>query len=482
MQETGNFPWWSPFIRPSAEAFAEESTKSDYPRLLLVFVSLLFFGGIAPPHPAELWTLPWFSSLARSAGVSLIAFIFASIALFLVARLFKGSGTLLQHLYVIGLLAVPLAVILGLIGRIDVKQALLDLTSLQGLAIIILFLLILFEFLLLFLAIDGIHDLGGRKAVRVVGIVVLLSLLASFTYLLVAGVENTLVKYILYIWEKRIDLLDLSIAHAEIVLFSMAIAITLGIIIGIFITLPPHPALLWHALLLIPLAAFVLLWFGSLGTFGPEIQAWFAKGGPASAFLARPKAVGIIGLILLPILYALYILGEKASAAVLYTAGVLLTIPSIALFGIFIPIFGIGFFNAAVALILYAQLPILRNTYTGIKEVPSAVIESARGMGMTEWQILYKVKMPLAMPVIMAGVRVSMVMIVGIAAIATLIGVEVLGRYIFDGMQRISDRMVFAGAVAVSIFAILVDILLGWGEKFLTPRGLRIKSQRNEAA
>jgi osmoprotectant transport system permease protein len=181
-------------------------------------------------------------------------------------------------------------------------------------------------------------------------------------------------------------------------------------------------------------------------------------------------------VVLTLILYVLYLLGERAAQAVLYTAGIMLTFPSIGLFGLFIPLFGIGFMNAAVALILYAQLPILRNTYTGIKEVPSAIIEAGRGMGMTEFQILYKVKLPMTVPVIMAGVRVSMVMIVGIAAIAKLIGVLCLGKYIFDGIGTASDSMVITGAVGVSIFALLVDGLLGWAQGRLTPTGLREQS------
>jgi len=383
----------------------------------------------------------------------------------------------MQHLYVMAVLAGPGAVVLGLLRRVDLKQAFLDLTSLLGLGVIILLVLLLYGFLLLLLAIDGVHDTGGRNAVRIAGIVLLAGVVLDLAYAFLSGAENTLVNYLLYIIEQRSELLVLSIAHAQIVLFSMAIAIALGVVIGILITLPPHQTRLWHAVLILPLMAFALLWFGSRGALGPGVAGWFDETGAIGSIITRPKAVGIVGMILLSILYFLYLAGENAADVVLYTASILLTIPSIALFGMFIPIFGIGFFNAAAALVLYAQLPILRNTYTGIKEVSPAVTESARGMGMTEWQILYRIKMPLAMPIIMAGIRISMVMIVGIAAIATLIGVEVLGRFIFDGMQRISDRMVFAGAVAVSIFAIGVDILLGWGETVLTPAGLRGKAR-----
>jgi osmoprotectant transport system permease protein len=220
-------------------------------------------------------------------------------------------------------------------------------------------------------------------------------------------------------------------------------------------------------LVIIPLAFFLFVYLGAIGVFGPSIQS------SLNDISRRAQGYGLIGVVLVVILYLLYIFGERAADAVLYAAGVLLTFPSIGLFGLFIGPFGTGFVNAAVALILYAQLPILRNTYTGIKEVPSAVIEAGRGMGMTEFQILYKIKMPMTVPVIMAGVRVSMVMIVGIAAIAKLIGVTCLGKYIFDGLGQGSTVKVIAGTLGVSIFALLVDGLLGWMEKAFTPVGLR---------
>ena len=164
---------------------------------------------------------------------------------------------------------------------------------------------------------------------------------------------------------------------------------------------------------------------------------------------------------------------DRLAEIVLYIAGIILTIPSIALFGLFIPILGIGFKPAVAALILYAQLPILRNTYVGIKEVDRAIIEAGRGMGMTELQLLYRVKLPLALPVIMAGIRVSVVMIVGIAAIASYIGAGGLGEYIFRGISSVNDKMVITGAIWVAAFALLVDVLLGQGERRLVPKGLR---------
>lgn len=464
--------WWRMLTQPGVEVIAVEKEKADLPRVILFTVLAGLLSALVSVQVPEPGVIPW-TGLTGSAILILVGFLATALALFFIARLLGGSGEVMQHLYVMAVLAGPGAVVLGLLRRVDLKRAFLDLTSLLGLGVIILLVLLLYGFLLLLLAIDGVHGTGGRNTVRIAGVVLLAGVVLDLAYAFLSGAENTLVNYLLYIIEHQSELLVLSIAHAKIVLFSMAIAIALGVVIGILITLPPHQTRLWHAVLILPLMAFALLWFGSRGALGPGVAGWFDETGAIGSVITRPKAVGIVGMILLPILYFLYLAGENAADVVLYTASILLTIPSIALFGMFIPIFGIGFFNAAAALVLYAQLPILRNTYTGIKEVSPAVTESARGMGMTEWQILYRIKMPLAMPIIMAGIRISMVMIVGIAAIATLIGVEVLGRFIFDGMQRISDRMVFAGAVAVSIFAIGVDILLGWGEMLLTPAGLR---------
>lgn len=153
---------------------------------------------------------------------------------------------------------------------------------------------------------------------------------------------------------------------------------------------------------------------------------------------------------------------------VLGAANVVQTIPSLALFGFLIPvpfIGGIGSRTAIVALTLYALLPILRNTCVGIAGVDRNVVEAARGMGMTDTQILWKVEIPLALTVILAGVRVATVIGVGVATIAAAIGAGGLGQYIFRGVSMVSHSVILAGAVPAALLAVLADTMLGWVER-----------------
>ncbi len=150
---------------------------------------------------------------------------------------------------------------------------------------------------------------------------------------------------------------------------------------------------------------------------------------------------------------------------VLAVCQILMTIPSMAMLGFMVPLFGIGFTTGVIALILYSLLPIVRNTYTGINEISPAVVESAVGMGMTEWRILIKIKIPLARPVIMAGIRTATVMITGIAAIAAYVGAGGLGELIFQGISRSQEPMIIVGALGVSIIALTFDFILSWGER-----------------
>ncbi len=168
----------------------------------------------------------------------------------------------------------------------------------------------------------------------------------------------------------------------------------------------------------------------------------------------------------------------KWSRWVLGAANVVQTIPSLALFGFLIPLpffGGIGERTAIVALILYALLPIILNTHTGIVGVDPAIREAGRGMGMTDWQLLIQVELPLAMGVIMAGLRVATVISVGVATIAAAIGAGGLGTYIFRGVSMVDNQLILAGAIPAAILALLADFLLGLAERALSPKGLRAR-------
>ncbi|MFD2287188.1 ABC transporter permease subunit [Pedobacter petrophilus] len=151
---------------------------------------------------------------------------------------------------------------------------------------------------------------------------------------------------------------------------------------------------------------------------------------------------------------------RKLSGSVLAVAGILQTIPSIALLGFMIPLLGIGAKPAIVALLIYALLPIIRNTYTGIVGISSEVKEAAKAMGMSEMQILLKVELPIAMPVILAGIRTATVINVGVATLASYIAAGGLGEFIFGGISLNNTNMILAGAIPAALLAIILDALL----------------------
>lgn len=155
-------------------------------------------------------------------------------------------------------------------------------------------------------------------------------------------------------------------------------------------------------------------------------------------------------------------------------AGILQTIPSLAMLGFMIPLFGIGMKTAVVALFLYSLLPIIRNTYTGITDVDQSIVEAARGMGMKSWQILFRVQLPLALSVIMAGIRTAAVINVGTATLAAFIGAGGLGEFIFLGIQRNIEALTLLGAIPAAILALILDYLLGLLERVTTPKGLKV--------
>jgi osmoprotectant transport system permease protein len=151
-------------------------------------------------------------------------------------------------------------------------------------------------------------------------------------------------------------------------------------------------------------------------------------------------------------------------------ASVFQTIPSLALFGFLIPIpliGGIGKRTAVVALVLYALLPILRNTYVGLTGIDPAVLEAATAMGMTPWQVMWRVRLPLALGVILAGIRTATVITIGVATIAAAIGAGGLGTFIFRGVAMVSDAVILAGAIPAALLALLADGLLALLERRL---------------
>ncbi|KTE91087.1 glycine/betaine ABC transporter [Desulfitobacterium hafniense] len=196
-----------------------------------------------------------------------------------------------------------------------------------------------------------------------------------------------------------------------------------------------------------------------------------------TALLQHIELVFISMLIAITIGVPLGILITRVKALegpVLGIAGILQTIPGLALLGFMIPLFGIGIKTAVAALFLYSLLPIIRNTFTGIKDVDKATIEAAKGMGMTDWQILTKVQLPLALSVMMAGIRTATVINVGTATLAAFIGAGGLGDFIFIGISRNLDALVLIGAFPAALLALLLDWLLGRLEKATTPRGLKV--------
>src|SRR3984957_6559425 len=162
-----------------------------------------------------------------------------------------------------------------------------------------------------------------------------------------------------------------------------------------------------------------------------------------------------------------------SSKPVLAGANIIQTIPSLALFGFLLPVPWLGDRAdrlAILALTLYALLPIIRNTYTGIRGVDPAVVEAGRGMGLTDRQLLFQVELPLAVSVILSGVRVAVVVSVGLATIAAAIGAGGLGEFIFRGLAMVNNQLILAGAIPAAVLALTADFGLGWLERRLQPR------------
>jgi osmoprotectant transport system permease protein len=163
---------------------------------------------------------------------------------------------------------------------------------------------------------------------------------------------------------------------------------------------------------------------------------------------------------------------ESLSKPILGSANIIQTIPSLALFGFLMPMPWLGERAdrlAIAALTGYALLPVIRNTCTGIMGVDPGVREAARGMGLTDWQLLWHIELPLGLGVILAGIRVATVITVGVATIAAAIGAGGLGEFIFRGLAMVDNRVILAGAIPAALMALAADFLLGWAGRRLVP-------------
>jgi osmoprotectant transport system permease protein len=162
-------------------------------------------------------------------------------------------------------------------------------------------------------------------------------------------------------------------------------------------------------------------------------------------------------------------------------SGLMRAIPIIAVLIIFVPYFGLGFKPTVIALIILGIPPILLNTYTGIRGVDPAMIDAAKGMGMTTWQITTRIQAPLVTPLVAAGIRTSAVQIIATATLAAFIGAGGYGDYIVDGISVFNYTELIVGAVSVAILAILVEVFMSWLQSALTPEGLKVQEQASAA-
>ncbi|HJT59350.1 MAG TPA: ABC transporter permease [Ktedonobacteraceae bacterium] len=158
-------------------------------------------------------------------------------------------------------------------------------------------------------------------------------------------------------------------------------------------------------------------------------------------------------------------------------SGLLRAIPIIAVLIAFVPHFGLGFQPAVIALIILGIPPILLNTYTGIRGVDPAMIDAAKGMGMTTWQIATRIQAPLVTPLVAAGIRTSAVQIIATATLAAFIGADGYGDYIVEGINLFDYTELIVGAVSVAILAIVVEVFMSWLQRALTPEGLKVQDQ-----
>jgi osmoprotectant transport system permease protein len=161
------------------------------------------------------------------------------------------------------------------------------------------------------------------------------------------------------------------------------------------------------------------------------------------------------------------------SAPIITVVSIVQTIPSLVFFALLVPIIGIGVQPALLVLFLYSLLPILRNTYIGVRSVDPSLIDASRGQGMTSWEILFMVEIPLTAPIIVAGIRLSAIYLVSWATIASLIGAGGLGDLIFSGIDSYNTTLLLAGAIPTALLALIIGFVFGRIRSLVTPRGLR---------
>ncbi|MBU3110979.1 ABC transporter permease/substrate-binding protein [Clostridium lacusfryxellense] len=171
---------------------------------------------------------------------------------------------------------------------------------------------------------------------------------------------------------------------------------------------------------------------------------------------------------------------RKLSVPVIGFTNVVQSIPSLALLGFLIPVLGIGSKPAIIMVVMYSLLPILKNTFTGLTNIDPSLIEAANGMGLTQTQVLLKVRFPLAMPIIMSGIRISSVTAVGLMTIAAFIGAGGLGYLVFSGVQTVNNNMILAGAIPACLLAIVLDFVIGKIEYIVIPDGIRTTSNKTK--
>lgn len=171
---------------------------------------------------------------------------------------------------------------------------------------------------------------------------------------------------------------------------------------------------------------------------------------------------------------------KKVANFVIGVSSILQTIPSLALLAMMVPIFGVGKFPAIIALFIYSLLPILRNTVLGMESVNKDIIDAAKGMGMTPYQLTFDVQVPLSIGVIMSGVRLSATYVIAWSSLAAYIGAGGLGDFIFNGLNNLNFAMLLAGTIPITIMALIIDAIFGQVEKRLTPDFVSKKSTEIE--